>query len=557
MPYSIRIFRSNRGCLLLVLPLALLLFTPNLGGRDLWAPDEPRAGEVTREILTTGSWAVLHNNGRPYIEKPPLYFWLGAVLSLPAGRVSELTVRLPANLAALFGVVTVFYLGRNLFGRRTGALAGVVLATAQGYFMEARWAHPDMLFASLLSFACLAFHQAYRTGGSTGWLAGFYLAIGFANLTKGPLGLLLPPLAALVFLAGSRNLAFLRRAGLAWGLALALAPAALWLAAYRVSAGEAYPLGFALERLARRFTEGMHHTRPFLHTFTALPLEFLPWTILLPAALWHTFPRPGSRSDPENAYVYSWIVVLLAVFGISAEKRGVYLLPLLPLLALLVARLWDTALMAWDPPPVDRPIAWSLGAGLILALGAASYYLPRLRREFPDLLPAAILLSGAVILTSIVAVAAHWRSGGGVALAHLAAGLVICYLIIATVVMPALDPFKSARAFSHRVGATVGDAPLGIYPHYHSAYAFYTGRFLATPGSREDLDAFLRSAPRVYCLIEEESYEAVRRTLGTDVRVLDRERVGHRFVLLLVSEGGGGSCAAPQADPVRLETLGS
>jgi 4-amino-4-deoxy-L-arabinose transferase-like glycosyltransferase len=549
VPPSIRIFRSERGCLLLVLPLALLLFSPNIGGRDLWAPDEPRTGEVVREILATGSWAVLHENGRPYVEKPPLYFWLAAAASLPAGRVSEFTARLPASLAALLGVVSVFYLGRNLFGRRTGALAAVVLATTQGYFMEARWAHPDMLWACLLSFACLAFHQAHRSGGSIGWLAGFYLAAGLANLTKGPLGLALPLLAALVFLAGGRDLAFLRRAGLAWGLPLALAPAGLWLLAYRASSGEAYPLGFALGRLARRFTEGVHHPRPFLHLFSALPLEFLPWTILLPAALWHTFPRPGSRSDRENAYLYSWIVLVLAIFGLSAEKRGVYLLPLLPLFALLVARLWDTALMAWDPSPTDRPIAWSLAAGLILSLGAAAYYVPRLRREVPDLLPPALLLIGATILTAIIAILALWRSGGGAALAHLAAGLVACYLIIATVVMPALDRFKSARAFSLRVREVVGAAPLGIYPHYRSAYAFYTGRFLATPGGREDLDAFLRSAPRVYCLIEEGPYEAVRRSPGIDLRVLARERVGHRSFLLVVSEAGGGAPDGAEGGP--------
>jgi 4-amino-4-deoxy-L-arabinose transferase-like glycosyltransferase len=471
--------------------------------------------------------------------------------------VTEFSARLPANLAALAGVVCVFYLGRNLFGRRTGALAAVVLATAQGYFMEARWAHTDMLLACLISIACLAFSQAYRSGGAAGWLLVFYLAIGLANLTKGPLGIVLPILALVVFLAGSRDLAFLRRAGLAWGLPLALAPAGLWLAAYRLSSGEAYPLGFAMERLTIRFTEGLHHTRPFFHLFTALSLEFLPWTLFLPAALWHTFPRPGTRSDRDNAYVYSWVIVVLAVFGLSAERRGVYLLPMLPLLALLVGRLWDAALMGWDPPPVDRPIAWSLGAGLILSLGAAAYYLPRLRREAPGLLTPAVLLIGAAVLTAIVAIAAFWRSGGGRSLGFLAAGLGVSYLIIAIVVLPALDPYKSARPFCLRVRERAGAAPLGIYQRYHSVYAFYTGRLLATPETRQELAAFLGSAPRAYCLIEEGAYEVVRRGLGIDLRVLDRERVGHRSMLLVASgdEAGSPSGAAetPAASGLRRQ----
>jgi len=246
---KVRIFSTDRRCLLLVVPLALLLFSLDLGGRDLWAPDEPRTGEVVREILLTGSWVVLHDNGLPYVEKPPLYFWIAAALARAAGEVTELTVRLPASLAGLLGAVCLFALGRGLFGRRTGALSAIVLITTQKYFMEARWAHPDMLWTLLLIFSCLAFHQAHRAEGDRRWLAAFYLGLGLATLTKGPLGLVLPLAAVAVFLASCRDLPFLRRAGLPWGLPLAVAPAALWLGAYHAASGGAFPVGEAIARM--------------------------------------------------------------------------------------------------------------------------------------------------------------------------------------------------------------------------------------------------------------------------------------------------------------------
>jgi 4-amino-4-deoxy-L-arabinose transferase-like glycosyltransferase len=541
---TVRIFRSDQSCLLLVLPLALFLTSFDLGGRDLWAPDEPRTGEVVREILLGGSWAVLHDNGKPYVEKPPLYFWLAAAASRAAGGVSETALRLPASLAALLGAIVLFYLGRDLFGRRVGALAAIVLVTTQKYFMEARWAHPDMLWTLLLTFACFAFYRGYRAGGDFRWLAAHSIAIGLALITKGPLGFLLPLAAVLVFLAASRDLGFVRRARFAWGLPLALLPTALWLASYRASSGEAFPLADTGARLLARFTQGVHHPRPLTHILTSLPIDLLPWVLFLPGALWHTFPRRGGHADRENVYLYSWITVILAVFTLSAEKRGVYLLPLLPLVALVIGRLWDTALFDWDPSPVDRTITWSLGAGLVLWAGSAAVFLPRIVREISYLQRPAFLLAGAALLAVAGAAVTHRLRGGGPALAVFVAGLVACYVVVAVGILPALDRTKSARPFCARVVAEVGAAPLGIYPDYHAAYVFYTRRFIEILPDRASLERFLRPDRRAFVLIESERYEAERRPLGLDLHVVDRERVGHRAMVLVSSSPNASPGAA-------------
>jgi 4-amino-4-deoxy-L-arabinose transferase-like glycosyltransferase len=542
MSLAVRVFRSDGNCLLLILFLGVALFATGLGARDLWAPDEPDIGEVVREIHLTGSWAVLRDNQELYFEKPPLYPWLAAVASLPAGRPTEFAVRLPASLAALLGLVAVFYLGRGLFGRRTGALAAVVLATTYGYFMEARWAHPDMLWTFLLLMACLAFHRAYRSGGDPRWMAVFYLSIGLANLTKGPHGLLIPLLAVIAFLAASRDLRFVRRMGWWWGLPLALAPVGLWIAAYR-STGEPFPLEALVLRLTHRFTRGEHHARPFYHVLISLVVEFFPWVLLLPAAIWQTFPRRGARPDRDNAYVYSWIMSIFSVFALSVEKRSVYLLPLLPLLALLVARLWDLALMEWDPSPADRPIAWLLGASLLLAIGGAIVALPRLKARAADLLVPAALLAAIACLTTIAAIVVYRRYRGGAALAAFSAGLAVTYVVIAVAILPPLDRHKSARAFCERILQTVGDGPLAMYPDYRPTYVYYTGRFISVLHNRDQLRDYFGSGGRSYCLIQDDVFEAERRALGLDLEVLDRQAIGHRMMLLV-----GGSGPPPEGE---------
>jgi len=539
MSLVVRIFRSDRSCLLLLFLLGLALFATSLGAHDLWAPDEPDIGEVVREIHLSGSWAVLRDNGQLYFEKPPLYPWLAALFSLPAGRPTELALRLPSSLAGLLGLVAIFFLGRELFGRRTGALAAVILATTYGYFMEARWAHPDMLWTFWLLLACVGFHRAYRADPR--WMVVFYLSIGLANLTKGPHGLLIPLLAVLVFLASSRDLAFVRRMGLPWGLPLALLPVGLWVVAYR-STGESFPVDALVLRLAHRFTRGEHHAQPFYHVLISLPIEFFPWVLLLPQALWQTFPRSGARPDRDNAYVYSWVLVIFAVFAASVEKRGVYLLPLLPLLALLVARTWDLALMGWDPSPVGRPIAWALGIALLVTGGGAAFAIPRLAREAPDLVRPAAVLAAVAAIGLITALAVQRRLGGGPALGAFSATLAVVYLIIAVHVLPALDHHKSARLFSERVATAVGEAPLAMYPDYHPTYVYYTRRFIPVLRDRDALRRFL-AAGRAYCLIEEDVYAAERRALEPGVSIIDRQSIGHRDMLLI--EGGVGSGSGP------------
>jgi 4-amino-4-deoxy-L-arabinose transferase-like glycosyltransferase len=534
MSAAARLFKSDRACLVLLLFLGLALFSTQLGGHDLWAPDEPDIGEVVREIHLTGNWQVLHDNGELYFEKPPLYPWLAALFAVPAGRPTEFTLRLPSSLAALAGLIVLFHLGRGLFGRRTGALAAVILATSYGYFMEARWAHPDMLWSLWLLLAALAFHRAYRPERSDGWLAVFYLSLGLANLTKGPHGLLIPFLAVVVFLAASRDLGFLRRMRLWWGLPLALLPAAFWVVAYR-STGERFPLEALLLRLGHRFTSGEHHAHPFYHVFASLPAEFFPWVLFLPFALWHTFPRRGGRPDKDNAYLYSWIIVILTVFTVSVEKRGVYLLPLLPFLALVVARTWDLALMGWDPSPVDRPITWALGAAVLLAAGGAAVALPKVAREAPDLFAPAALLAGACSVAAVVALVVHRRFGGGAALGAFSAGLAAVYLTIIIQVLPAMDPYKSARAFCGRVVAAVGEAPLAMYPDYRPTYVYYTQRFIPVLKTGGDLRRHLAAGRRAFCLIEDNVLAAEKWGLDVQTEIVDRQRVGHREMLLVAN----------------------
>ncbi|MEK7282523.1 MAG: hypothetical protein AAB249_01825, partial [Acidobacteriota bacterium] len=208
----------------------------------------------------------------------------------------------------------------------------------------------------------------------------------------------------------------------------------------------------------------------------------------------------------------------------------------------LVARTWDLALMGWDPSPVDHPIAWALGAALLLAAAGAAVVLPRVGREAPGLLLPAAVLAGAGLLSALAALVVHRRFGGGAALGAFSAGLVATYLVIAVQVLPALDPYKSARAFCGRIVTAVGGASLAMYPDYRPTYVYYSARFIHVLRTRADLKSFLSSGRRAFCLIEDKVYAAERRALEVDLEIVDRQRIGHREMLLIA----GGDAADPE-----------
>ena len=532
MRLAIRPFRSDQSCLLLVVITGLLLCGSFLGGRDLWDPDEPRTALVTEGIVRSGEWAVLQHGGRTYLEKPPLYHWLAAFASRAAGGVSEFTVRLPASVAAILTAVTVFLLGRGLFGRRAGALSALVFLTSFDVVLESRWARPDMLLTLLVTVAVFCFREAVEARRPRLWLAGFYLSIGLALLVKGPVGLLPIP-AALVYLAAGRNLSFLRRAGLAWGIPLMLLPAGLWLAAWSAVAESQFPLTAILERFGLRVARGVHHPHPLSHILGSLPVALLPWVVLLPAAFHDAWPQRGARRDDRTGFLLSFFLVYVGLFAMSAEKRGVYLLPILPFQALLVGRLWDGALFQWDPHPSGRSIRWGLVAGIILAGAGAGYYLPLIREREATLLGPAVGLCAALALATLVPLLLMRRLGPGKTLGAFAAGLMVCHLVIVAAALPAVDVHKSARPLAVRAAAAAGIDPLGIFPDDHPGLAWYARRPITVLSDRTQLRDFLGSAPRAFCLMEAGVWETERSGLPAAAQVIEQGRVGHRSIVLV------------------------
>ncbi len=457
----------QRMPLIAVLAAAFVVFSANIGGYDLWPPDEPRFGQVAREMMESGNPIALTINGEPYKEKPPFLFWLIALVSFPFGDVTETTARIPSVAAALLAVYFTFQLASRMYGYRVGLCAGFVLMTSAMFWWEARSVRTDMLLTACLAGSLYAFWMHHETK-SQRWLVAFYIAVCAAVFAKGPPGVVFPLLLAIFFYWKRREERRALRLG--WGLLAVAAVIAIWIVpAYMIAApspnaATGQSLGLA-ENLYRqtigRFLLGVSKARPPYYYLENLPVNLFPWTLFLPWTIWFAWKR--RRESDAMRILLCWIVPAIIFFSISSGKRAVYLLPLFPAIATLVAysvvELSDDVKRAW----VRRSVGgvWAI---LLLAFGISLFTVSRSMWSGNDILENSILANFSadeienmrrslqILTIACVAFGAHAvitvlrrearRIHFGMA-GHFA-GLAV---IAAMVVMPVVDEQKGASKF--------------------------------------------------------------------------------------------------------------
>lgn len=523
----------------LILVAAAVLALWGVWGYDLWAPDEPYFGEGAREMVVDGQWAVPHVNGEVTTDKPPLFFWLIAVFSLPLGKVTSLTARLPSILASLGTVWLTMRLGARFAGERAGTLAGVILMTTYLFWDKARTAQIDALLCFLILVALSAF-EAFRAGQADGRRAGalFWTAAALAVLAKGPVGVLIPAGIALAILAFDRDLPAWKRFAPWSGPLLFVAIIASWIALATLSAHGTYSVWGAFEKhVLNRAIHGMHHKQPVWYYLTVLPVQLLPWSALVPGALLYAWRR---RREANDRFLLVHATFVCVFFSIWTEKRDLYVLPAYPAFALLLSRLIVAA--GEGGSGVSRrwtTIPFALTGGLLLLTAAA---LPvAVARTVPGLglpwLPAALALGGAGIATLISAFIARPST----AVRVLAIGMGAAYLAAVTWIYPRFDAIKSARVLGEKARQVAGQArakgdPVLAYGvgNLVQGIAFYSdGVYLRVEDDLAAVAGQLALDRPAYAVIDSEGYSNLPEAVRAHLTVAGRFETSRLRVLLV------------------------
>ncbi|HYU30688.1 MAG TPA: glycosyltransferase family 39 protein [Thermoanaerobaculia bacterium] len=497
-----------RRDLLILTALAVLLFFPGLGRRDLWNPDEARYAEVAREMRQSHSWALPRLNGQTYTQKPPLLYWLMIACGALRGGIDETAARIPSALAAVGAVLLVFRIGDRLFGRRAGWLAAAVFATSFKILWQGRFGQIDMLLTALVALAVWFWVRGY-TEGRPALYPLFFLCAGLATLAKGPVGLLPPLLSILAFLALTRNGAEAKRLRPGLGLLLWAAVVLAWLIPAGLAGGQDYLRQIVFKQNVTRYADPWHHREPWYYFLQVLPGDFFPWCLLLPAGVLVARKRLAGKEREGALFCLCWIVVTLLFFSLSPAKRDVYVLTMYPAMALLIGAALDRIATDW---PRDR--RWvQIPLGLLTALALLTVAAPPiLGARRPDEIaplggvPFLWMVSAAFVPLVLGSAWAWWESRAGRivrATAGVAAGMALVVLTAAFFLLPRFDTVKSARPLSQVLLQHMKPGePYGIYPRLDSTFLIYTGRFAVELDSEKKLRQFAASPGRVWILAQ-------------------------------------------------------
>jgi 4-amino-4-deoxy-L-arabinose transferase-like glycosyltransferase len=486
---------SRRDLALLAL-LGALLFLPALGARDLWNPDEPRYGEVAREMVATGEYLVPHFNGRLYTQKPPLMFWSMAASGYLLGKLDETAVRLPSALAALGSVLLVYALGLRLFDRRAAWLAAIAFATCSKVLWQARTGQIDMLLTFLVLCAVFWWMKG-RLESRPAYSLLFFVFAALATLAKGPVGLLPPLLSILAFLALTLDRAGLRDLRLGRGLVLWWGVLVLWLAPALLLGGDEYSREILLRQNVTRYVNPWGHYQPPWYFLQVLPIDFLPWSLFLPASILASRTLDLERRR-HFLFLICWVTVTVLFFSVTPGKRTVYILTCYPALALIIG----AGLAAWSRGALAERaraawLAWpATGFAIVLAIvGLATPFAPRWT-ELPSfagplLLPVAIGVGALAASVTIAAVCA-WSGRVVAMVAALALGLALTTLAMFSWLLPRLDPELSLRGLAEKIGDDLpDDHTLASYHEMEGGLLFYGAPFAREIANADELEAAL------------------------------------------------------------------
>jgi len=483
----------------ILLALGLLLFVPKLG-MPLLDPDEGLYADIAQEMLARGDWVIPHINGLPYLEKPPLYFWLTA-LTFQLFGPSEWATRLWSAMSALGTVLLTWRIGRRLYGGSAGLLAGVVVATVVGNALYVRRASTDQLFVFCLTLAIYGFlRDAERPDRGRARFLLFYVGAALAVLAKGFIGVVFPVLIVGVALVTVRRLRW-RELNLARGAALFAAIAVPWhaLVAWRSPALFNF---YVVDNHLLRFLDARRYVEDDVPSSTPafLIASFLwafPWSVF-------TLARREPDRSPRARWrpvVVIWLVAIVGVFALSRFKHEYYALPAFPALAVLVGAAWTSGrdIGRWLVVGLVGCGAvglWALwvGAGLTAAqalsgLAELNAYYRILRDQgapfpFPSAQPFGQLLQGLglVLLVGWGLATLCWfrtrRSGAFVALVGTASAITVLIFRLLDVVEPIHSVKETARVITEQAGAADVLVVEGTL-EYSPALPFYTRRRFA------------------------------------------------------------------------------
>lgn len=524
--------------------VCFLTFFAGLGRGAIGDSDEAFYAEAAREMVASSDWLTPYYNYEVRFQKPILFYWLVSVAYKAAG-VGEAAARFPSALAGLGLSLLTYLVGRRWFDAGTGFFAATIVATAFGYFSIGRLSLPDLPLAFFIAAATWGLIEGVGSPLATAtmsparrrwWLAFAGVMMGLGILTKGPVGVALPVLAVLPVWWKERRGATPDDTARLPGLTdlllvggLVLLVAGPWFLAMAEHHGLAYMHRFFIgENLERFATDRYNEPRPIWFYVPIVLGGLMPWSpfILLWLPTWRRVFRRERLVTRAEWRAIIWAAVPFVFYSVSIGKQPRYILPMLPPMALLLARTViarlpeDTRGAVTPRTGRQTALAWcgTLCAVFLFILGVL---LHRARPLLFVLTPSlALVCTGIITIAAISVLVASWSRRRWALPVTMTAASIATLLSLHYSVASAAD-LEPVQVMARKYAAVYqGHEPSATYRVFVRNLVFYTTVKQTDLVQPEEVVDFLAQPRRVLCVITQDDLARLTATYGLKTRTL-------------------------------------
>jgi 4-amino-4-deoxy-L-arabinose transferase-like glycosyltransferase len=458
--------------------ISAVLWFGLLGQRDLFDPDEGRYAGIPAAMVDSGDWLTPRLNEFKYFEKPVLQYWGTAVAFTVFGK-SNASARLWTALlgfsTALFSMLVAFH----LYGQRAAIYTFLIsisylMVVAFGHFLTL-----DMALSAFLVFGVgslvIAHSRVSDDRQTRNWMLLGWAALALATLTKGLIAVVLPAATIVVYSIWQRDWGMWKKLHIYRGLFLYLLITAPWFIAVSLANPEFAEFFFIHEHFDR-YTSDAHNREGSVYYFVPyLLIGVCPWLItslrslISPGFKW--FPeRPGQFNSER--FMWTFAVVTFCFFSLGQSKLPGYILPILPIIAVIAGG----QIAHRGRVDADRWVMMVLG--LVFLIGA--FFIERLASpRYPAQQWAAYApwLNGSGVLFLVAFLVLTIQKRRRLLAFACAALLSLGATLLLLTGAGSLAESRSSRVLADVITESLpADAPVFGFQYYPEAAVFYLGR---------------------------------------------------------------------------------
>ncbi|MBR2214160.1 MAG: glycosyltransferase family 39 protein [Selenomonadaceae bacterium] len=325
----------------ILLALCALLFFLGSSLIPVTDPTESNYAETAKEMLAQGEYLSPLIYGHSWYDKPIMFYW-ELVASFGIFGVNEFAARFFPGVFASLGVLITYFLGTKLYDRKRGLVSALLLMTTVEYWYVAHAIITDMTLFCAIAGTLTAFYLGYSRGKPHYYYLA-YAAAGVGMLTKGPIGLVLPGLIILLFLAWERNLKHLLKMKILPGLVIFAAVSSIWyLPMFLLHGWDFIDTFFGVHNVLRATVSEHPAQNVWYYYLMIFVAGFIPWVFPWLYGLARKIGQDiRERNLPTVAtrekFLLTWALTVPLLFQCFATKYVTYTLPYMMPVAILFA----------------------------------------------------------------------------------------------------------------------------------------------------------------------------------------------------------------------------